>query len=85
VLGVRGAGGFATLGEVVGEALEVEVQSLDRTLLDVEDVVDREPVDPVFRRLRNPNWERRVTTRTRISCVASSASSRFQSIRKARP
>jgi hypothetical protein len=32
VLGVRGAGGFATLREVIGKALEVEVQSLDRTL-----------------------------------------------------
>jgi hypothetical protein len=39
----------------------------------------------VVRRLRKSNCDSRVTMRTRISCVASSASSRFHNILSERP
>ena len=41
-----GARGLQAVLEVLGEPLEAEVKTLDRALLDVEDVVHRHPIRP---------------------------------------
>ena len=46
LLGVGSAAGLQAALEIVRETLEAEVQPLDGALLDVQDVVDRDPVRP---------------------------------------
>lgn len=46
LLGVGGAGRDLACREILGKGVEREVLALDRALLEIQDVVDRQPIDP---------------------------------------
>jgi len=73
------------LDQVVGEPLKVQVHVLDGTLLHIKNEGDGDTEDPRLEFAAEIDCASRVPPRTRISCVASSASSRFHNMRSARP